>query len=98
MAFSVEGNVYIATYLIYADAADDEQYRSWVHEQTAAIAARRRCRRLPRRHRLHPAPGPLPRPTTNLAPARSRSGPERDPDRRFASYLTGDPAGLNVHG
>ncbi len=27
MAFSVEGNVYVATYLIYPDAADDETYR-----------------------------------------------------------------------
>ena len=27
MAFSVEGNVYVATYLIYPDAADDEKYR-----------------------------------------------------------------------
>ena len=38
MAFSVEGNVYVATYLIYTDPADDESYRARVHEQTAAIA------------------------------------------------------------
>src|SRR5207244_1745904 len=38
MAFSVEANVYVATYLIYADEADDEMYRMRVHEQTAAIA------------------------------------------------------------
>ena len=38
MAFSVEGNVYVATYAIYADAADDEKYRTWVHERTADIA------------------------------------------------------------
>ena len=30
----------------------------------------------------------------NLAAVRAR----RDPDGRFASYLTRDPAGLNVHG
>jgi hypothetical protein len=38
MAFSVEGNVYVATYAIYADPADDEKYRTWVHERTADIA------------------------------------------------------------
>ena len=38
MAFSVEGNVYVATYLIYTDPADDETYRARVHKQTAAIA------------------------------------------------------------
>ncbi|HEY6759818.1 MAG TPA: hypothetical protein VI318_10015 [Baekduia sp.] len=39
MAFSVEADVYLATYVIYTDAADDERYRTWVHEQTAALAA-----------------------------------------------------------
>ncbi len=39
MAFSVEGNVYVATYLIYDDLADDEKYRARVHEKTAAVAA-----------------------------------------------------------
>ncbi len=39
MAFSIEGNVYVATYLIYSDVADDEKYRTRVHEKTAAIAA-----------------------------------------------------------
>jgi FAD/FMN-containing dehydrogenase len=39
MAFSVEANVYLATYVIYRDAADDERYRTWVHDRTAALAA-----------------------------------------------------------
>ena len=42
MAFSVEGNVYVATYVIYDDPADDERYRAWVHERTAAHRPRRR--------------------------------------------------------
>lgn len=40
MAFSVEGNVYIATYAIFADPAKDEHYRSWVHDRIGAIAQR----------------------------------------------------------
>ncbi|WP_327011976.1 hypothetical protein OHA72_50500 [Dactylosporangium sp. NBC_01737] len=38
MAFSVEGDVYLATYAIYTDAADDGRYRTWVHDRTAALA------------------------------------------------------------
>jgi hypothetical protein len=58
MAFSVEANVYVATYAIYADPADDARYSGWVHRRTAELAAA--CgRRLPGRHRLHPAAGPV---------------------------------------
>jgi FAD/FMN-containing dehydrogenase len=39
MAFSVQANVYCATYVIYTDAGDDERHRGWVHAQTAALAA-----------------------------------------------------------
>ncbi|BCY07832.1 FAD-binding oxidoreductase [Actinoplanes sp. L3-i22] len=94
MAFSVQGNVYIATYAIYPDAADDEKYRSWVHERTAAIArhgagvylgdtdfTRRQDRFLSDAH------------YRRLEEIRA----ERDPAGRFASYLTRDRAGLNVH-
>jgi FAD/FMN-containing dehydrogenase len=38
MAFSIEANVYIATYVIFKDAADDERYRDWVHASTAELA------------------------------------------------------------
>ncbi|WP_426592389.1 FAD-binding protein [Cellulomonas sp. McL0617] len=95
MAFSVEGNVYVATYLVYRDEADDERYQTRVHEQTAAIArdggvgvylgdtdfTRRQDRFL--------APGHYAR----LEAVRA----ERDPTGRIASYLTADRAGLNVH-
>lgn len=37
MAFSHEGNVYVATYAIYKDEVDDERYRSWVHDRTAKL-------------------------------------------------------------
>ncbi len=43
MAFSVEANVYLATYAIYPDEADDERYRSWVHGRTAELAAAHGC-------------------------------------------------------
>jgi len=39
MAFSIEANVYCATYVIYTDPDDDERHRSWVHERTAALSA-----------------------------------------------------------
>lgn len=38
MAFSLEANVYIATYAIWADAADDERHRCWVHDHHARLA------------------------------------------------------------
>jgi len=95
MAFSVEGNVYIATYAIYQDAADDEKYRGWVHERTAAIAAEggvgvylgdtdftgRQDRFLSDAN------------YRRLEEIRAKW----DPERRFESYLTADPERLNVH-
>jgi FAD binding domain len=39
MAFSVEAEVYLATYAIYADPADDARYSDWVHCRTAELAA-----------------------------------------------------------
>jgi FAD/FMN-containing dehydrogenase len=39
MAFSVEGNVYVATYAIWPDPDDDERYREWVHARIGEIAA-----------------------------------------------------------
>ena len=38
MAFSIEANVYLATYVIYKDEADDEKYRGWVHDRTSDLA------------------------------------------------------------
>jgi FAD/FMN-containing dehydrogenase len=38
MAFSLEHEVYLATYAIWPDAADDERMRAWVHGQTAQLA------------------------------------------------------------
>jgi FAD/FMN-containing dehydrogenase len=39
MAFSLEANVYLATYAIWTDPADDERHRSWVHDHTARLTA-----------------------------------------------------------
>jgi FAD/FMN-containing dehydrogenase len=39
MAFSLEHDVYLATYAIWPDAADDERLRAWVHGQHARLAA-----------------------------------------------------------
>ena len=38
MAFSMEANVYLATYVTYKDEADDARYRRWVHGRTAELA------------------------------------------------------------
>ena len=94
MAFSVEADAYVATYAIYTEQADDERYRDWVHRRTADLAVhgagvylgdtdftRRQDRFL-----SDDAYG-------RLAAIRA----ERDPTGRFASYLTCDPARLNVH-
>ena len=83
-------------YAIYQDEADDERYRAWVHERTAAVAARggagvylgdtdftRRQDRF----------------LSDANFERLRAIRERwDPAGRFASYLTADPGRLNVHG
>ena len=96
MAFSVEADAYVATYVIYTDPADDERYTEWVHSRTAALAAaygagvylgdtdftRRQDRFLSDDC------------YSRLAGIRA----SRDPHGRFASYLTRDPEGLNVHG
>ena len=95
MAFSVEADVYIATYVIYADPADDARYTGWVHRRTAELAAhgagvylgdtdftRRQDRFLSDEA------------YRRLGAIRA----ERDPSGRFTSYLTSAPEGLNVHG
>jgi hypothetical protein len=38
MAFSLEKNVYLATYAIWPDATDDERHRDWVHGHHARLA------------------------------------------------------------
>ena len=95
LAFSVEANVYVATYLIHSDPADDEHYRDLVHALTAAVAAnggvgvylgdtdftRRHDRFLSDDH------------YARLEQIRA----DRDPDGVFASYLTSTPEGLNRH-
>jgi hypothetical protein len=95
MAFSVEGNVYVATYLVYTDPADDEKYRTRVHEQTAAIArdggigvylgdtdfTRRPDRFL----------------TDENLRRLQQVCADRDPHGLFTSYLVSSPEALNVH-
>jgi hypothetical protein len=83
MAFSVEAEVYVAIYVIYADPADDERYTEWVHRRTAQLA-------------VHGAGVYLG--DTDFTRRLARIRAERDPSGRFASYLTFDPERLNVHG
>jgi FAD/FMN-containing dehydrogenase len=95
MAFSVEADVYVATYAIYGDPADDARYLDWVHRRTAALAAHGSGVYLgdsdfTRRQDRFLSDDAYRRLTAIRA--------KRDPSGRFASYLTSDPAGLNVHG
>jgi FAD/FMN-containing dehydrogenase len=95
MAFSVEADVYIATYVIYADPADDARYTGWVHQRTAELAAVG-CgvylgdTDFTRRQDQFLADEAYAR----LAAVRA----ERDPSGRFTMYLAADPQRLNVHG
>jgi FAD/FMN-containing dehydrogenase len=96
MVFSVEANVYLATYAIYTDPADDARYEDWVHRRTAELAA------------AHGAGVYIG--DTNFTQRQDRFLSDdayrrlaavragRDPEGRFASYLTADPERLNVHG
>jgi FAD/FMN-containing dehydrogenase len=96
MAFSVEAEVYVATYAIYTDPADDDRYAGWVHGRTAALADAHGAgvylgdTDFTRRQDQFLSDEAYRR----LAAIRAA----RDPDGRFASWLTADPAGLNVHG
>ena len=96
MAFSVEANVYLATYAIYTDPADDARYEDWVHRRMAALAAAHGAgvyigdTNFTRRQDRFVSDEAYRR----LAAVRA----ERDPEGRFASYLTADPERLNVHG
>jgi FAD/FMN-containing dehydrogenase len=38
MAFALEANVYLATYAIWADPAEDDLHRTWVHDHHASLA------------------------------------------------------------
>ena len=96
MAFSVEADVYVATYVIYADPADDARYAEWVHSGTAALAGAHGAgvylgdTDFTRRQDRFLSDDAYRR----LAAVRAR----RDPSGRFVSYLTCDPEGLNRHG
>jgi hypothetical protein len=95
MAFSVEANVYVATYAIYTDPADDARYSGWVHRRTAnwpPPAAPASTWATP----TSPGGRTGSCPTTRTA-AWPRSGPNAT-QAAASLYLTSDADGLNVHG
>jgi FAD/FMN-containing dehydrogenase len=94
MAFSLEANVYLATYVIFTDPADDERYAEWVHSRTGELA-RTGCG-------VYLGDTDFQRRTDRFVSddAYRRLGEVRarwDPDGVFCSYLTGDPGRLNRH-
>ena len=92
MAFSVQANVYLATYAIFTDPADDERYADWVHSRTRDLAGAG-CgvylgdTDFQRRHDRFLSEAAFRR----LAQVRARW----DPDGVFCSYLAGAPGALN---
>ena len=60
MAFSVQADVYIATYVIYTDPAGRRAVLRMGSWPDSRAGRRPWPGRLPRRHRLHPAAGPVP--------------------------------------
>jgi len=95
MAFSVEANVYLATYAIFTDPADDERYAEWVHSRTRDLAAAGGCgvylgdTDFQRRHDRFVSDPAFQR----LAQVRA----DWDPDGLFCGYLAGADGQLNMH-
>jgi FAD/FMN-containing dehydrogenase len=94
MAFSTEANVYLATYAIYADAADDERHRTWVHDHMGRIAAveGRGVYLGDTDFTRRPDRFMTPEAFARLQEIRAA----RDPDGRICSYLIADGATLNA--
>jgi FAD/FMN-containing dehydrogenase len=95
MAFSVEGNVYLATYAIFTDPAGDQRYADWVHGRTRELAGLG-CgvylgdTDFQQRHDRFVSDEAYRR----LGAVRARW----DPDGVFCSYLAGAPGALNQRG
>jgi FAD/FMN-containing dehydrogenase len=94
MAFSMEANVYLATYVIYKDEADDVRYRGWVHDRTSELA------RLGEGVYLGDTDFTA-RGDRFMADSNYRQLEEirasRDPNGLFCSYLAGPNVQLNRH-
>ena len=94
MAFSLEANVYLATYVIFTDPGDDGRYGDWIHSRTRELARagcgaylgatdfRRRTDRFMSEEAYR-----------RLGEVRAKW----DPDGTFCSYLAIDGAPLNQH-
>jgi hypothetical protein len=94
MAFSIEANIYIATYVIFQDAVDDAKYRSWVHERTAELAVFGAGVYLGDTD--FTARGDRFMSEQNYARLEQIRA-VRDPDAMFCSYLVGPDVRLNQH-
>jgi FAD/FMN-containing dehydrogenase len=94
MAFSIEANVYLATYAISAEEADDERLRSWVHDHMGRLAA------VEGRGVYLGDTDFTRRPDRFLSPAAyarlEAIRAARDPDRLICGYLIAEGAQLNA--
>ena len=83
MAFSMEANVYVATYAVWTDPTDDERVQQWVSERYRALEPVSKGTYLGDADVLsRPAPFMAPDNFRRLAEIRG----EYDPDRRFPGY------------
>ncbi len=94
MAFSLEANVYLATYVIFTDPGDDGRYGDWIHSRTGELALAG-CG-------AYLGDTDFGRRTDRFmsGEAYRRLGEVRakwDPDGTFCSYLATDGAPLNQH-
>jgi FAD/FMN-containing dehydrogenase len=93
MAFSIEGNAYLATYAIWSDPADDERYHDWVTEHTGRLAAHGKGVYLGDTDFTKRADQFMSEQNfRRMEQIRAR----RDPDRLFCSYLIAEDAQLNA--
>ena len=83
MAFSMEANVYVATYAVWSDPADDERVQRWVTERYRALEPVSKGTYLGDADLLNrPAPFMAPDNFRRLAAIRD----EYDPHRRFPGF------------
>jgi FAD/FMN-containing dehydrogenase len=95
MAFSLEANVYLATYVIYPDSSDDLRYSDWLQSHMAGLAADGEGVYLgDSDFRVRPDKFMSDEAFSRLQAIRA----ERDPDGMFCSWPIREGAVLNARG
>ena len=93
MAFSLQSEIYLASYVAWESPADDERCIVLARGRDGRPRAGHR-RPVPRRQRPLPPPGAV-HVRRGLGAASRRSAPTRDPDGLFVGYLAGPDGATN---